>query len=145
MHIGPDRSTCEATLAICLTMLLGFAIVCGLFGYVLYRPHVVPNLGVALYNPPPGTQLYPTSGVMDAPEPVDLEPEPSPAPHVAGPPPPRVKAKRVVVAHKRRPRSPPNAQSAYAQQPYWDWNQRWDMRLGRSSDNGHRASVWSRW
>src|SRR5215510_13493768 len=59
--------------------LIAFTLVAGLGcfgGYWLMQPRVIPNLGLAAYEPPPGTRLLTLPRKMDAPELADLTPTP---------------------------------------------------------------------
>lgn len=65
-----------------LTMLMAGGACFFLVLHTIYRPTVIPNPGLAAYNPPPGTRLLPLPGKHDAPILAalpDVAPDPSTA------------------------------------------------------------------
>ena len=117
-------------MAVCL---IAFALVAGLgcfVGYRLMQPRVIPNLGLAAYQPPPGTRLIPLPHKSDAPELADLPPTPV-AVETAQPerPPESVEKATVAgtpkpVAKRRKPRPVEDPWAAYAYGDRWGYGDR---------------------
>jgi hypothetical protein len=139
---GDPSSEYAAPMAVCL---LVFVILAGagfLGGYWLMQPKVVPNEGLAAYEPPAGTRLIPLPRKMDAPELAELPKPPLETESAqAGPITEKIETKPIVtkpkVTHKRpkmRPQPGGYPGSAYADSGRWDgawgawrggWNDRW--------------------
>jgi hypothetical protein len=135
--------------------LIAFTLVAGLGcfgGYWLMQPRVIPNLGLAAYEPPPGTRLLPLPRKMDAPELADLPPTPVATVGVEPERPPEstenttVAATPKPVARRARARAPDNPMSAYAygdrwgQSGRWGYGDRWDRSW--SSSRGWNDRRW---
>jgi hypothetical protein len=135
--------------------LIALALVAGLGcfgGYWLMQPRVIPNLGLAAYEPPPGTRLLPLPRKMDAPELADLPPTPVATVGVEPERPPEstenttVAATPKPVARRARARAPDNPMSAYAygdrwgQSGRWGYGDRWDRSW--SSSRGWNDRRW---
>jgi hypothetical protein len=113
-----------APLAACLLVLVSLAGLGFLAGSWLMQPRVLPNVGLAAYQPPPGTRIIPLPRKMDAPELAELpvavvasEPDPTPE---------QVEVKPVAtnppVVHKRpKPRPQPDPYSGYAYADHGRW------------------------
>jgi len=135
--------------------LIALALVAGLGcfgGYWLMQPRVIPNLGLAAYEPPPGTRLLPLPRKMDAPELADLPPTPVATVSVELERSPENTEKTTVaatpkpVARRARARAPDNPMSAYAygdrwgQSGRWGYGDRWDRSW--SSSRGWNDRRW---
>ena len=138
-----------ASIAVCLIVFVLLAGLGAFGGYRLMQPRVIPNLGLAAYQPPPATRLIPLPRKMDAPELADLPPTP-----VAAQPerPPESVGKATVAESPkpvaRRPRPRPSYEdpaSAYAYSGRWGgdrWSHgdRWGG--GWSSSRGGWNARW---
>jgi hypothetical protein len=138
--------------------LIAFALVAGLgcfAGYRLMQPRVIPNLGLAAYQPPPGTRLIPLPHKSDAPELADLPPTPV-AVETAQPerPPESVEQTTVAatpkpVAKRPKPRPVDDPWAAYAYGDRWGdgdrrgYSGRWDR--SRSYSSSRRGGWNDRW
>jgi hypothetical protein len=129
---------CVAPIAVCL---VAFGLMAGLGflgGYRLMQPRVIPNLGLAAYEPPPGTRLIPLPRKMDAPELADLPP--TPVATVSGEPersPESVEKTTVAetpkpVARRARARAADDPMSAYAYGDRWGQSGRWGYNERRA-------------
>jgi hypothetical protein len=143
--LPPD---CAAPLAGCLVLVLLVAGLGFLGGYWLMQPRVIPNMGLAAYEPPPATRLIPLPRKMDAPElaelppapvePVSAQPERSPA--SAEKATVAASAKPVARRPKARPQTGDDPMSAYA---YRDRRgDHWDDRRGYG---GRWDRSWASW
>jgi hypothetical protein len=135
-------SAYSGPLAVWLLLLLALTLLCFLGGARLFEPNVMPNRGLAAYEPPPGTRLIPLPHKMDAPElaalpPVAAEPEPIPDPtpvKVAERKPAPAKAKAVRKRPKVRPQERRYPANAYADSRWGGWDNGWGG--GRSWGGG---------
>src|SRR5437016_13391701 len=137
---GEPSVDCVAPIAACLLIFVGVASLGFLGGYRLMQPRILPNPGLAAYEPPPATRLIPLPHKTDAPELAELPPAAAVS-VAAQAEPEKVERKSVVataaVTHKRpRPRPQPDPFSgfAYADGGRWGgswaswgggWRQRW--------------------
>src|SRR5262245_9917821 len=141
---------CLAPIAVCL---VAFGLMAGLGflgGYRLMQPRVFANVGLAAYEPPPGTRLIPLPRKMDAPELADLPPAPveSVGAQPARPP-ESVEKTTVAVTPNPVPRRPKaraanDPWSAYAHSDRWGQSERW----GRGDRRGYGERPdrsWSSW
>jgi hypothetical protein len=149
MRTSPGEPSADfaAPLAACLLVFIGLAGLGFLAGSWLMQPRVLPNVGLAAYQPPPGTRIIPLPRKMDAPELAELpaavlasaaaEPDPAPAqvetkPAATNPP----------VVHKRpKPRPQPDPYSGYA---YADHG-RWGGGSWANGGGGWRGGGRDRW
>lgn len=115
-------------------LLVFVAVLCTATAFVVWllQPTVVPNRGLAAYEPPPGTSLIPPPHKMDAPALAELAPEPAATEAPAATPAKTAEAKpaKTKVAHSAsRPRR--------QRDDYYDRNNsyadsRWSNGWGRS-------------
>jgi hypothetical protein len=134
--------------------LVMFVLVAGLgylAGYWLMQPRVIPNMGLAAYEPPPGTRLLPLPHKMDAPE--LAEPDlvvPGPVETAVAktdPPPQRVEnptvaSKPIAKRPRARPRPAEDPWSAFAYSGHSGYGEPW----GRSWSSGRSgySEPWGR-
>src|SRR5262245_8606176 len=132
--------------------LIAFTLVAGLGcfgGYWLMQPRVIPNLGLAAYEPPPGTRLVPLSRKMDAPELAALPPTPVATVSVEPERSPDSVEKTMVaatpkpVARRARARATDDPMSAYAYSDRWGQSGRWSYNERRAyGDRWDRSWSW---
>jgi len=136
-----------AAIAVCLAI---FVLVAGLGclgGYRLMQPRIIPNLGLAAYQPPPGTRLVPLPRKTDAPELADLPPTPvetvGAGPDRASPSVEKATvaaSPKPVARRKPRPRPADDPASAYAYGGRWGYGDR-----GGGSWSSWRGGWNGRW
>ena len=138
-----------APIAIYLVVLVIVAGLGCVGGYWLMQPRVLPNLGLAAYEPPPATRLIPLPRKMDAPELADLPPAPI-ATVSDQPEQPEIVKKTIVAAapnpapRRLKPRRVDDPMSAYAYTDRWGQSERWGYNDRRAYGDRWNGS-WSSW
>jgi hypothetical protein len=150
IEAGDLSVDCAAPIAGYLLIYVALAGLGFYVGHWLMQPSVIPNAGLAAYEPPPATRLIPLPRKMDAPELADLPP--APVETVSDQPErPSENVEKTTVAATPKPaarrpkaRQHDDPMSAYAYTDRWGQSQRWGY--GQRVGYGERWDrSWSSW